>query len=581
MKKHEFVENPIITEIIRNALVSAANEMNESLFRSAYSPVIYEMKDCAVAIFNENLQSLGQSQGVPLFLGNLEESVRYATDYFGGFDFYQEGDLFILNDSYITGTHVNDITVFAPIFYQDALVGFSANRAHWLDVGSKDPGAPMNSTEIFQEGIRLGPLKLADRGEFRTDIIDTICLNSRFPRNARGDLYAQIAACKTGEKRFIEILDRFSLDTVRRAALDIFKQSENIEREVIAKIPEGHYTAEGFCDNDGYNDDPVQVKVTITIKNGEIFIDLSGSSKMSAGNVNCGFAQTISACRLAYKMIVQPHGPVTGGSFKPLHVTAPEKTIFTAVEPAACAWYFTHLGLLIDLIMKALQDAIPEKVGAAHYGDSMVIYLTGYNPETNERFFSVEPAVGGWGAMSDKDGVDCLINTVNGDFKNLPVEIFENETPAKITRYEIRQDSEGPGKNRGGLGVTREYEISVDNVELYSWFERAKDPAWGIRGGKTACPPIIIIKDDQGKVVDKLLKTNNYILKKGWTVQLNTGGGGGYGEPFAREPLKVLEDYRQGYISREQAKKAYGLWITDSGEIDFEKTASLRGNSED
>lgn len=300
---------------------------------------------------------------------------------------------------------------------------------------------------------------------------------------------------------------------------------------------------------------------------------------MSEGNVNCGFAQTISACRLAYKMIVQPHGPVTGGSFKPLHVTAPKKTIFTAVEPAACAWYFTHLGLLIDLIMKALQDAIPDKVGAAHYGDSMVIYLTGYKPESNERFFSVEPAVGGWGALSDKDGVDCLINTVNGDFKNLPVEIFENETPAKIIRYEMRQDSEGPGKNRGGLGVTREYEISANNVELYSWFERSKDPAWGIRGGKTSLPPVIIIKDEKGNVVDELLKTNNYILKKGWTVQLNTGGGGGYGNPFERETHKVLEDYRQGYISRKHAKDAYGVEITDSGEIDPEKTAFLRSNS--
>jgi len=239
MKENEFLENPITTEIIRNALVSAANEMNESLFRSAYSPVIYEMKDCAVAIFNEKLQALGQSQGVPLFLGNLEESVKHSTEYYGGLDYYNEGDIFVLNDSYITGTHVNDITVFAPIFYRNELVGFSANRAHWLDVGSKDPGAPMNSTEIFQEGIRLGPLKLADRGVLRQDLIDTICLNSRFPRNARGDLHAQIAACKTGEKRFIEIIDRFGLNTVKRATLDIFKQSEILEREVIAKIPEG------------------------------------------------------------------------------------------------------------------------------------------------------------------------------------------------------------------------------------------------------------------------------------------------------------------------------------------------------
>ncbi|MEW6623742.1 MAG: hydantoinase B/oxoprolinase family protein [Bacillota bacterium] len=563
MKENEFLENPITTEIIRNALVSAANEMNESLFRSAYSPVIYEMKDCAVAIFNEKLQALGQSQGVPLFLGNLEESVKHSTEYYGGLDYYNEGDIFVLNDSYITGTHVNDITVFAPIFYRNELVGFSANRAHWLDVGSKDPGAPMNSTEIFQEGIRLGPLKLADRGVLRQDLIDTICLNSRFPRNARGDLHAQIAACKTGEKRFIEIIDRFGLNTVKRATLDIFKQSEILEREVIAKIPEGVYTAEGFCDNDGYNDKPVMVKVSITVKNGEIFIDLSGSGEMSEGNINCGFAQTVSACRLAYKMIIQPHGPVTGGSFKPLHVSAPRGTIFRAEEPAACAWYFSHLGLLIDLIMKAMQDAIPDMVAGAHYGDSMVIYLTGYNPKTGERYFSVEPTVGGWGALSTRDGQDCLINTVNGDFKNLPVEIFESETPAKIVRYEIRSDSAGPGKYRGGMGVIREYEMMTDDTELYLWFERSKDPAWGIRGGKTARPPKVLIKGEDGKVIDELLKTNGYPLKKGWRVELCTGGGGGYGDPLERDPEKVLEDYLQGYITREHAKSAYGVDIID------------------
>ena len=228
--------------------------------------------------------------------------------------------------------------------------------------------------------------------------------------------------------------------------------------------------------------------------------------------------------------------------------------------------------------MKALQDAIPDMVGAAHYGDSMVIYLTGYNPENGERFFSVEPTVGGWGALSDKDGVDCLINTVNGDFKNLPVEIFENETPAKITRYEMRADSEGPGKNRGGLGVIREYEISADNVELYSWFERAKNPAWGIRGGKSARPPKVLIIDAGGNVLDELLKTNGYVLKKDWKVQLCTGGGGGYGEPFEREQEKVLEDYRQGYITREHAREAYGVEILDSGQLDLEKTCALRSS---
>lgn len=198
--------NPITTEIIRNAFLSAAEEMCVSLFRSSYTPIIYEMKDCAVALYDENLNVLGQSSGVPLFLGNLDETVRYAVNYFGGNSYFKEGDIFILNDSYISGTHLNDVTVFAPIFYHEELVGFSANRAHWLDVGSKEPLAPMDSTSIFQEGIRLGPLKIFDQGKPRKDVIDTICMNSRFTRNAHGDLNGMIAGCINGGKKITYIV---------------------------------------------------------------------------------------------------------------------------------------------------------------------------------------------------------------------------------------------------------------------------------------------------------------------------------------------------------------------------------------
>ncbi len=576
MKNQQFLENPITTEIIRNALASAANEMVESLFRSAYTPIIYEMKDCAVALFNENLEALGQSLGVPLFLGNLEETIKVATEYYGGADYYNQGDVYILNDSYRTGTHSNDMTVFSPIFYKGQLVGFAANRAHWLDVGSKDPAAPMDSTDIYQEGIRLGPLKLMDRGELRKDLADTICMNSRFPVNAMGDLNAQIAACKTGEKRLAEIIERFGLETLRRATHDIFKQSENMEREVLSEIPEGVYTAEGYLDNDGITEDPVHVKVKVTVKNGEMHVDLDGSSDMVRGSTNCGFAQTIAACRVSYKMIVQPHAPVTGGSFKALHVTAPKPSIFAAQEPAACSWYFSHLGLLIDLIVKALEDAIPHKVAGAHYGDSMCCYLSGIHPKTGKLYLYDEPTVGGWGGYSKDDGQDCLINVTNGDFKNYPVEVFENHYPVKVNRYAIRPDSGGPGKNRGGNGVIREYQTLMDETFLYLWFERSKLPAWGVQGGKSGKAPIITVTDNNGNIKDKLLKTNGYPLGRGWKVTIESGGGGGYGDPYEREPERVMEDFLEGYITREHAEAEYGVVINESGNVDYEKTEAMR-----
>lgn len=569
--------NPITTEIIRNAFLSAAEEMCVSLFRSSYTPIIYEMKDCAVALYDENLNVLGQSSGVPLFLGNLDETVRYAVKYYGGNSYFKEGDIFILNDSYISGTHLNDITVFAPIFYHGELVGFSANRAHWLDVGSKEPLAPMDSTSIFQEGIRLGPLQIFDQGKPRRDVIDTICMNSRFTRNAHGDLNGMIAGCLTGEKRLHTLLDRFGLDVIRQATKEIFEQTAILEHEFLQQIPPGVYCEEGCLDNDGISDDPLTVKVKITVdEERNINVDLTGSSPQAQGSTNTALAQTISAVRVAYKEIVLPNIPITGGSFRGLTVTVPPGTIFTAEEPAAFSWYFSHLGLLIDLMIKAFEKVCPQLTAGAHYGDSMVCYLTGIHPQTGELYAHDEPTVGGWGGHSEGDGQDCLINVQNGDFKNFPVEICEHILPCVMEKYQIRQDSEGAGMNRGGCGVIRTYRTLEEGVNLYCWFERSKMPAWGVLGGESAMGPEVTVYDENGNVVSNRLKCNNYRLGKNWVVEMKTGGGGGYGDPFKRAPEKVAYDVKNRFISRERARKAYGVEIREDGSVDVEATDNLR-----
>ncbi len=580
MSTKKTASNPITTEIIRNAFLSAAEEMCESLFRSSYTPIIYEMKDCAVGLFNENLEALGQSTGVPLFLGNLEESIRYAITYYGGAEKLQEGDVFILNDCYISGTHLNDMTVFAPIFYKGELVGYSANRAHWLDVGSKDPLAPMDSTNVFQEGLRLGPLKIIDRTQPRSDLIDTICMNSRFPSNAKGDLNGQIAACRTGEKRLHSLIERFGTETIRLATQDIFKQTADLEHEVLRGIPAGVYTAEGYLDNDGFEDKNVLVKVKLSLDGeGGMDIDLTGSNPMVPGSTNCGLAQAISACRVAYKMLVLPASPVTGGSFKGLHLTIPKASIFSATQPAACSWYFSHLGLMIDLIIRCLAEAAPQLVAGAHYGDSMVCYLAGIHPETGELYAHDEPTVGGWGGHAGGDGQDCLVNVANGDFKNFPVEILEKHLPILVDRYAIRPDSEGPGKHRGGLGVIRTYRPLSEQTRVYLWFERTKMPAWGVLGGKEALGPSTIIYNEQGIPVSKKTKLNNYPIGKGWVVDIMSGGGGGYGEPFERDIEAVEWDVQAGYVSPEHAKSAYGVVIGATGKADRAATAALRTQS--
>jgi N-methylhydantoinase B len=565
--------DPVTTEIIRNAFVSCAQDMNATLIRSAYTPIIYEGKDCSVAILDESADVLGQSLGLPLFLGNLEICVKLTAEMLG-WDAFRPGDVFHMNDSYMTGTHLNDATIFGPIFWHEKLVGFSATRAHWLDVGAKDPGGPMDSREIYQEGVRWGPTRIYDRGRPREDIIDLLRRNGRFGYSMVGDMNAQIAACRTGEARFQAILDRFGYDTFIAARQEIYRQSELLEREAVAALPDGIYEAEGSLDDDGLGNGPVPVSLQIDVEEDRMRIDLKGSSPATEGPVNCGLAQTISACRVAFKLLIHPERPVDGGTFKTLEVNAPKGSMFAAQEPAPCQWYFTPLGLLIDLVVKALAPALPGRVAGAHYGDSMVMYFAGKDPRHDEApFLYVMPHPGGWGAYEGGDGEDGLINNVNGGFKDFPIEVFENKYPALIREYGFRSDTGGPGRYRGGCGIYRTHHLEAPSF-LYLWFERAVTPAWGLFEGRDAVGPEVVVKssgDDR-----HLLKVNALPLRAGDVVVLRTGGGGGYGDPFKRDPERVRTDVVDGYVSREAAERDYGVVLTDALELEVAATRRAR-----
>jgi N-methylhydantoinase B len=565
--------DPVTTEIIRNAFISIAQDMNATLIRSAYSPIIYEGKDCSVALLDNHGNVLGQSLGLPLFLGNLQVCVQLTAELYG-WDHFRPGDVFLMNDSYMTGTHLNDITVFAPIYWNDKLVGFSASRAHWLDVGAKDAGGPMDSSEIYQEGMRWPPTRIYENDKPREDIIELLRRNGRFAFLAIGDMNAQVAAGRTGEARYRGILERFGYDTVMAARDEIFRQSEQLEREAVQAIPDGVYHAEGYIDNDGLGSQPVPIKMTVTVSGGAMEIDLDGSSLQTRGPVNCGFAQTISAARVAFKLLVNPSRSVDGGTFKTLTIKAPEGSIFRAQEPAACQWYFTPLGLLIDLFVTAMTPAMPEKVAAAHYGDSMVIFLAGVDPRSSLPYLAVEPTPGGWGAYHNGDGQDALINNVNGAFKDLPIEVYESKFPVMIHDYHIRTDSGGAGEFRGGCGLVREYTVGPDGY-LSLWFDRSVTPAWGLYGGGSGQgPDVQVLVPDQDEL--HLLKVNVKPIPAGTVVRTHTGGGGGYGNPFLRDPERVRMDVLDGYVSREAARNHYAVVLTDDLRVDAAATHQLR-----
>ena len=566
--------DPVTTEIIRNAFISIANDMNATLIRSAFTPIIYEGKDCSVALIDEYGEVLGQSLGLPLFLGNLEICVKLIAEQ-RGWDYFQDGDVFYMNDSYMTGTHLNDATIIMPIFWRGERIGFAASRAHWLDVGAKDPGAPVDSYEIYQEGMRWGPTRLYEAGKAREGVIDVLRRNSRFGYALIGDLNAQIAAGRTGEQRLRVLFDRFGRDTIAAAREEIFRQTEARERESIRAIPDGRYEAEGWLDDDGLGSDPVPVHVTVSVRDDAMAIDLSGSGAQTRGPVNCGITQTVAAARVAFKLLVCSDDPANGGSFRSLDVSAPSGSIFHATEPAACAWYFTPLGLLIDLVVKALAPSMPDKAAGAHYGDSMVVTFAGLDPRHGDlRYLMVEPTTGGWGGYDGGNGADSLINNVNGSFKDLPVEIFESKYPIRIEAYGIRPDSGGIGAYRGGNGTYRRYVLDADS-QLSLWFERSKSTGWGLFGGGDGIAPDVVI-EAPGHDPRHYLKVNSLDLPKGTVVTTYTGGGGGYGPALERSSEDVRRDVMDGYVSAEHAKDAYGVVLTRSLEIDPQRTHRQR-----
>lgn len=521
--------NPFTVEVIRNAFDSIASQMNNNLARSAYTPTIYEMKDCSTGVFDADVNLLGESAGLPIFLGNLQAVILATTEHFGGPEIYQPGDVYMVNDPYITGSHLNDVTVFSPIFYSGDLVGFGATKAHWMDIGAKEPGETVDSTEIYQEGYRLGPTHLYRAGQPERPVLDFLTRNSRLPQAILGDMAAQIAACRTGELRLQALYERFGAAAIAEASQEIFAQCERLDQEAVLAIPDGVYRTYGELDSWGPGGDPVPVAVAVIVEGDQLTIDLTGSSPMTPGAVNCGFAQTVSGARLAYRFLVNPDAPVTAGTFRNLHVIAAPGLAFHAQEPAACQFYYAHIGLMIDLIIKALSAALPDRVVAGQTASAENVIFSGKRPDGSTWVVAESTAIG-WGAHAAGDGASALVNYGAGDLKNFPIEVMEARFPLRLRRYGYRRGSGGTGRHRGGDGIVREYETLDDSAHVTLWFERTRTKAWGLFGGHDGTPTQVHVTagDGEPRYINKAARLP---LPRGSLVLVETGGGGGYGSP--------------------------------------------------
>jgi N-methylhydantoinase B len=549
--------DPVEVELIRNGFRAAAEEASAALYRSAHSPIIYEAKDCSVGVYDRDARLLGQAPGLPIFLGNLEGCIRAVTERVG-LDSYRDGDVFILNDSYLQGSHLTDITVLAPIFFSGRLVAFTATRADGGHLGGKDLGISTNTRHIYEEGLRIPPLRLVSAGVLNEGLVDLLALNSLDHTARRGDLAAQIAACRTGGARVRALYRRYGAARIGAAAAEIFRQSQRLDAEAVRAIPDGVYRAEGHLDGDGVDDGPVPVRVTVTIAGDRFDVDLTGSSPQRRGPVNSGRIQAVSACRLAFKELVNPNAEVTGGSFRNLGVTVPAGSVFDAREPAPCQWYYSPLGLLIDLVQAALAPAVPERVSAAHFGDTMLVSFVGPADSGRTPFVYIGAELGGWGGFAGGDGQDCMINVINGDFKTLPVEFVERGFPLRVREWRLRPDSEGAGEFRGGLGGIKTFEVLREGTRLSAWLDRSTMPAWGLFGGESATGPQVVV--NPGRPGERsFTKVTDFELHAGDLVSVRTGGGGGYGDPRRRSAQAVRRDVAEGLVGPERATAVYGL----------------------
>lgn len=531
---NQHIPDPATVEIIRNRLLAAAEDMRVTLVRSAYTPTIYESEDCAIGLLDANAEVIALSTGLPLFLGNLGQAVADSVRLRGGSETMRAGDVYLLNDSYVQGTHMQDCTAFAPVFWESRLIGYAVARAHMVDLGSVEPGGGMASTTIYHEGLRLGPVKIFDADGPCHDILDVLRRNSRSKDELIGDVHAMAAAVRTGVQRVCGIAERWGVEVLERTRDAIFAYSEQSTRQAIAALPNGVYTAVGSLDDDGIDVGvPVVIAVTVTVDDDELHVDLDGTSPMVRGAINCGESQTISSIRVALRLLLGGERPPDGGTFRPVSVSVPKGCFLHAEEPAACGNYAASAVLLMDLVMTAFAEVLPDRVCAGQYGDTISEFIWD-DQRTGELKILGEAHAGGWGAGEGYQGATAVIDLTNGSFKNYSIELLESRYPVVVTGSAIRRGSGGSGRFRGGDGIVRSYRMTAP-AAMRVWIDRVVTPPWGLAGGEPGATGFTRVRTADGERV--VLKSDGLALAAGDEVDIVTAGGGGFGSVAASEGL--------------------------------------------
>lgn len=572
--------DPVTVEVVTERLIAVVREMRATMIRAAYSVTITEMKDFSCALFDGEGRLVAQSrEDLPVHVVPMPWTVEAILDACGG-DVHP-GDVFLMNDAYRGGTHLNDVTMLYPIFEGRTAVFFAANRSHWDDVGGMVPGSMSGlATEILQEGVRIPPIRIHERGEPNQAALDLLFSNMRVPENRKGDFRAMLSTCRVAESRIREILDRHGPEAIAACVDHNIARTERRTRERIRALPDGTYRAEDYLEfyHDGVFD-PVLLRLALTVEDDAMRIDFSGSSKQVAGVVNASLAVSAAGAVIALKAFLDPDDPINQGIFAPLSFTAAPGTVVNAVPPAPCGAHAEIRRRAITLTMAALAAALPERMAGDMQGTSNHTLIGGVDDRTGRAYVFYEVPVGGSGGFAEHDG-SSVFGTVDWADNQpiLPAEAIETHFPLEVVREEIRADSCGHGRRRGGFGLRLEIRSLARRATFSLVSDRAIVPPFGVLGGASGAPNAYAIRSGSGEAAALATpgKASGVPLSRDDVVVAHTAGGGGYGAPREREPGLVAADVADGFLSAAVARDVYGVVVSDAGGLDAGATEALR-----
>lgn len=568
--------DPITLAVVQNGLQQAVDEADLALERAAFSPVISEARDRSNGVYDRaSGEVVAQgSTGLPIFVGTMQFAVqsvmRMRRD-------LVPGDVVVMNDPYLGGTHGMDVKLVKPFYYRDRLFCYIANTGHWPDVGGRIPGGfSATSTEILQEGLRIPPVKLYHEGQLDEDILQMVLYNIRVPEERIGDLKAQVAALNVLTARLTALLDKYGADTVAACIVELKARSERLMRAQLAAIPDGTYSFEGYMDSDGLSDEPLAIHLAMTIDGSDAVFDFSKSSPPCRGPMNSVLSATTSAVYIALKHIFREI-PINAGCFQPVTVIAPETTFLYARYPRPVAGCSSEVSQrIINVVIGAMAQAIPERLFGDHFGSIYNLCLGGFDPATRRYYVLYNFGGGGHGGNPESDGLTNACSSI-GISKIPPVEVLESRYPILFERYALRERSAGAGRRRGGFGTDYEMRLRRGEADLSLLGDRGKFPPFGVAGGQPATVgQVAILRDGREERLPQLTKADGVPLRPGDGVRVQSPGGGGYGDPLEREPWLVARDVERGYVTSDDARSDYGVVLRPNLRVDDDATERLR-----